>query len=303
MEKALHPLYTLFIILACLLTACEKPVIDDGGKGNAGDGKYRVTFSAFEISQASFDDQDNATSRATKAVKDVCTRMTIAIFNNNSKVVNISKENTDKDFGKFTADLNEGVYNVVVIAHSGEGNATITSPQKITFKDYKLTDTFYAYKQIEVGGSTSYQLTLKRAVAMIRLVVEDATPSNVGCMKLYYTGGSSTLDATTGYGCVNSKQTEYRMVGNEAHNGPSTYEVYTFPHESNKTIKMEITALASSTSAEAIYTKTLDGIEVQRNTITQLSGKLYDESPSTGRGFDISIDDAWDKDSQKDIKF
>lgn len=43
---------------------------------------------------------------------------------------------------------------------------------------------------------------------MFRLVIKDEIPEQAKKIKFYYTGGSSTLNAKTGYGCVNSKQTE-----------------------------------------------------------------------------------------------
>ena len=58
--------------------------------------------------------------------------------------------------------------------------------------------------QMDIEDDATYDVTLKRAVGKFRLVVKDETPKTIKQMKIYYTGGSSTFDATTGYGCVNS---------------------------------------------------------------------------------------------------
>ena len=102
----------------------------------------------------------------------------------------------------------------LVIAHNGEGSATITSTEKVTFPNNKVTDTFYYYGDLIVTSEVqSYDLTLTRAVAMFRLVLTDEEiPSTVTKFKFYYTGGSSTFSPKDGYGCVNSKQTEIRAV-------------------------------------------------------------------------------------------
>ena len=297
MRKATLP-YTLLFICTCALAclaACQKPFADDSGSAK-GKGRYTVTFGAFCIEQTPFGQNTGGKSRtATASPKDVCTRMSIAIFDeSNERVATDSKESSQADFGQFAIKLDEGKYRVVVVAHSGTGNATMTSPTEIKFKDNKLTDTFYAYRDIDISSDDSYSLTLKRAVAMFRLVVNDPTPDDVGTMKFYYTGGSSTLDATTGCGNVNSKQTELRTVEAAAHTGASTYDVYTFPHADGKRLKMTVSALKKNDSQTVLYTKTFDDVQVVRNVITQYSGNFYDKGSSSERSFSIDIDSQWD---------
>ena len=78
-------------------------------------------------------------------------------------------------------------YQLVVIAHNGEGSATITSTEKVTFPNNKVTDTFYYYGDLIVTSEVqSYDLTLTRAVAMFRLVLtDDEIPSSVTKFKFY----------------------------------------------------------------------------------------------------------------------
>ena len=140
----------------------------------------------------------------------------------------------------------ETPWRLVAIAHNGTGTATISSPNKITFPNNKCTDTFYICEDFSVSDNSEFDLTLKRAVAMFRFVVEDAFPENIHQMKFYYTGGSSTFDATTGYGCVNSKQTEYREINDEMGNNEKQFDLFTFPHAEEDTLKMTITALSST---------------------------------------------------------
>ncbi len=102
-------------------------------------------------------------------------------------------------------------YRVVIIGHNGTGNCTISSPEKVKFASNKLTDTFYYYGKLILtdGEETEESIELKRAVAQFKVHITDTEiPAEAHSIKFYYTGGSSTLDATTGYGCVNSRQTE-----------------------------------------------------------------------------------------------
>ena len=79
------------------------------------------------------------------------------------------------------------MYQLVVIAHNGEGSATITSTEKVTFPNNKVTDTFYYYGDLVVTSEVqSYDLTLTRAVAMFRMVLtDDEIPSTVTKFKFY----------------------------------------------------------------------------------------------------------------------
>ena len=105
-----------------------------------------------------------------------------------------------------------------------------------------MTDTFYYYGDLVVTSEVqSYDLTLTRAVAMFRMVLtDDEIPSTVAKFKFYYTGGSSTFSPSTGYGCVNSKQTEIRTVAD----GVTTFDIFTLPHtEDDVLTKLTVTAL------------------------------------------------------------
>lgn len=76
-------------------------------------------------------------------------------------------------------NLTKGKYAVLVVAHNGDGNATLSNPEKVTFKNNKITDTFYYYKVIDVEEDSNFDMTMKRVVAKFRLVVKDPTPR--GC--------------------------------------------------------------------------------------------------------------------------
>lgn len=297
-HKSLAHLATA-LLFALMWTSCEKAVFSDEeepSNNKPNKDEITVTFGASELDNAFVNDQlAPQQSRATTPIQNLCNRINLAIYNGDdgTRIKSINQEKGDASFGQIKTTLAKGHYYIAVLAHNGEGNATMTTPSKITFKDNKVTDTFYYYGDIDVGENITFNLTMKRAVAMVRLVMKDKTPANIHNIKFYYTGGSSTFDATTGYGCVNSKQTEIRSVANSAYTGESTYDIYTFPHADGKKLKIEISALENASSTSYTYERTIDNVSVKRNYITRYSGCFYEDESAMGRGFTMSTDDEW----------
>lgn len=166
---------------------------------------------------------------------------------------------------------------MVAIGHNGSGNCTISSPEKVKFYKNKMTDTFFYYGTFNVidGEDTDNYILLNRAVAQFKVHITDAIlPAEAHSIKFYYTGGSSTLDAVTGYGCVQSRQTESFKL----QEGKRDYSVYTFPREENKGLKMTINILDADAQSIKEYSK--EGVPVKRNNITQTHISIKDHTIS-----------------------
>ena len=206
-------LCTILMVAVCL-TACEKPVIDDI-VSPPDSGEFEVNFNITHFEQIPFSSITD--TRASTTASDACTRINLAIFKDGEKVKSINQTNTDSSFGIISTSLTEGTYTVVILAHSCQGNATISSPEEIKFPNNKVTDTFYSCQTISINAQTSLDVMLHRAVAMFQLNTTDNVPNNVKSMTFYYTGGSSTFNAQTGFGSVNSRQTETREVTSDMH--------------------------------------------------------------------------------------
>ena len=280
--------------IVALLAACEKGYeAVDTSDTTADEGSTAVSFNIVSIAQTDFDGTIYETRAS--SLSDYCTRINLAAFDASGTKTTVNQTSDDTDFGTLSLSLYEGTYDVVIIAHSGTGNATISSVDEIKFANNKVTDTFYYYTQITVDGSSSYDVALARAVAMFRLVVTDATPSDVTQMQFYYTGGSSTFDATTGFGCVNSRQTEVRDVDDTAYDGQSQYEVYTMPHETDDVLKIVVSALDAS--GETLYERTFTDVPVTINKITQYTGEFFGSSTEQGAAtLTLTISDEWSVD-------
>ena len=110
------------------------------------------------------------------ALGDVCSRLTLAIFDGEEKLETVNQLSTDNGFGTAYVSLDEGEYRLVVIAHNGKGNCSVSAPEKVKFASNKLTDTFYYYGRLSVNeeGATT-NINLRRAVGAFKLHINDET--------------------------------------------------------------------------------------------------------------------------------
>ena len=284
--KNVSLLFVIGLLCTYLSTSCEKPIINEKISAD----EVRVVFHV-----ASFSQMPLTTSNIRPVpvrIDEACSRLSFAIYDGSTKVKSVNQTKGSNDFGTLSLVLPKGNYRLVAIAHNGTGAATISSPDKITFPNNKCTDTFYICEDFSVSDNSEFDITLKRAVAMFRFVIEDTFPENIHQMKFYYTGGSSTFDATTGYGCVNSKQTEYREISDEMGNNEQQFDLFTFPHAEEDTLKMTITAL--SATDVTIKERNFASIPVKKNYITQYSGTFFDSTSSEGDlNIHFQVDTTW----------
>lgn len=308
-------LASLLLMLVATLTSCEKFALDDSGT-NSHDANANVIIHASvaknnstgtrsgeedfgdeeEGDEDGFDEGDEKIEG--KPLEDYCSRLSIAIFDGEEKVktLNLKAEDGYEDIG---INLDAGKYRMVAIGHNGNGNCTISSPEKVKFYKNKMTDTFFYYGTFNVidGEDTDDYILLNRAVAQFKVHITDATiPAEAHSIKFYYTGGSSTLDAVTGYGCVKSRQTENFKL----QEGKRDYSVYTFPREENKGLKMTINILDADAQSIKEYSKegvpvkcsniTQTNISIKDHTISEPNQKENDDSRNGGLGFTVNPD-------------
>lgn len=286
----------MMLIMVTLVMGCEKPLLDETEVvATPAEANVVLRFTQYEQEAFAMGSGSRAATRAATDVTELCSRLNIAIFDGDgTKVKTVAQKEGDAGYGTVALSLAAGTYKLVVIAHNCDGSATITSTEKVTFPNNKVTDTFYYYGDLVVSSEhQTYDLTLTRAVAMFRLVLTDEEmPSNVAKFKFYYTGGSSTFSPSAGYGIVQSKQTEIRTVSDDG-----IYEIYTLPHtEEDVLTKLTITALDANDNT--IKERVFENIPVTRNQVTRYTGSFFGEGGgggSTGSGdFRITADPDWD---------
>lgn len=279
---------SLLLTVCLMLVACDSPVIESTNKNSDKASNVFLRFSLY--GQEDF-------TREASALTDQCSRLSVVIFKTDgTKVKSATQKAGDTGFGIVNVALTSGTYKVVAVAHNGDGTATITSPEKVTFPNNKMTDTFSCCEELTVTDDIPLEkeIQMQRVVAMVRLTLTSDPPDDVQQMKFYYTGGSSTLNPTTGYGCVQSKQAEYRSAVVDG-SRVNIYELYTAPHELNDVLKLTITALGSD--GTALNEWTMEDVPVTRNKITAWTGNLFGggggDTPSDG-GITLTLDAEWD---------
>lgn len=263
-----------------------------------------VNISVSSIEQIPFSQPDTKAS-----VQETCTKLTYAVFSdlteNATKEVFEVQNSTDSVFGRISLNLSTGKHYLVVVGQKGgDGKPGMTVNKATT--DYKsvslrytsgnkeqpkVLDTFHYCAEINVTrGNNDYQIDLRRSVAMFRLKLTQAIPSQVKKLQFESTNGSATLDVVAGYGCVTTKQDETFSVD------PSmdTFDFYTFPQKGKTELKVHVTAW--DVYGNAVCEMSWDNIPMTVNKITQYTGDLFQNGcKEFGQAsFPITVQSNWD---------
>lgn len=285
-----------FVIVVCGMlllgvASCEKMNVSDADAGGEG---VSVTVRVTSFEQVPF-----TLSRTRASVRDVCSRLNFLIYQNGERIRNEYQTIGDEGFGQIQFKLAKGRYYLVALAHSSSGNPTSTTPQKIQFTNATgYTDTFLYADSLIVGDTDMERtLDLKRIVAMVRFIFEDAIPQRADRIRFYYTGGSGTFSANEGgWGVVDSKQEQLYDISHNPE--PKKFEIYTIPHKDDADVLkvMATTYHQEGDSSEDIVSeKSIENIPVKRNHITICRGYLF--SPVYKMDISLNVDDVWDTDT------
>lgn len=269
-----------------VLCGCEKAInleeIDNAATGNVTVNVYKIENEAFGVS-----------SRG--VVSDVCTRLNFAMYDAGGvRVKQINQKSGDKGFGAVSFELEEGSYQLVVLAHSSDGNPTMTNLAKIQFTNTtKYSDTFLYYANVEVGDEPqTLDITLNRIVSLCRFVVNDPIPEGVAKLQFYYTGGSGAFSAMTGLGVVDSKQTmTFDVVPGTT---GTVYDLYTFLHHTDDQVDLVVTALGAD--GNKMYERSFE-VPMEQRKITRMTGNFFTDEASVeshGAQVEISINSEWE---------
>ncbi|MBR4920990.1 MAG: FimB/Mfa2 family fimbrial subunit [Prevotella sp.] len=272
----------LFLIGCALmmLFSCEKKLLEDEEEFE--EAQANLIINVFEMEQMPF-------APLRTAASEVCTRLNFAIYDvDRNRVKQINQQVVDEHFGTAYFLLPEGDYQVVVVAHSSDGNPTMTDPTRVQFKNSQgFTDTFlYSHETTLTDQQQTLNASLDRIVALCRFVITDDYPEQVAKMRFYYTGGSGAFNAYTGLGSVNSKQ----EMTFDVSAGQKQFDLYTFLHDTEGTIHLKVTALDAQD--QELDEREFD-VPLKRNFISKVSGPYFDQSGAQNT-IEIEINTEWD---------
>lgn len=227
-------------------------------------------------------------------LQEACSVINYAIYNMSDGKLDkqINQKASDDQFGTLNLKLEEGSYHLVVVAHNGDANATMSDRSKITFQNNsrrRITDTFLYSSDISVQKDMQpLNLDLDRVVTKVELrLVADSVPPSVEMMEFEIgTGGSSGLNTLNGYGTRSTKYTDKISVSP----GDTLIEVYTFVFEGAETTKMTVTA--KDNAGQEVKKILLENIPIARNRITRYSGVLFGKESINTRT-SISLNCEW----------
>lgn len=273
-------LTSLFLLVA-LLTSCEKPLLSETSEDQTSQGNLNVNV--LQIEQTPF------ASLTRTALADVCTRLSFAVYSaDGTRVKQVNQTSEHTSFGQASFSLEEGNYKVVVVAHSSDGNPTMTNAAKIQFSNaLGFTDTFLGTSDVTIGDeAVDVDISLNRIVALCRFVVTDDYPENLSKIHFYYTGGSGTFDASTGFGSVNSKQSVWceNLTASQ-----KQFDLYTFLHDTEGSIHLQVTAYDD---ADNIINEREYDVPLQQNKITWFSGSYF-TGGSSSNTFTVTVNADW----------
>lgn len=272
------PVLAVIMFAIVLLSSCharlhEIPEIDDREKVN-------VTICVNNLDKA-----DYLQTKAMVDVDQVCSNLSFCIYpceGESFEKIQINQISGDASFGTVSQNLTVGVHKIVVVAHNGDKNPTMTNPESIAFSSntvMKTTDTFCWAGEVNVTQTTgTVNVTLTRATAMFRLKLTDsAIPAQVSELQFAYKGGSAAVNPFTMEGTTKSNQKETILI--EDHNR-KVFEIYTFPRFEEKNgirnlSTLEITVTAIDIYGNAVKERVLENVPVTRNRITECTGELF----------------------------
>lgn len=266
--------------LALLLSNCENPVITDEERMEP-QGNLKVSI--YQIEQTPF----SALTRAESGI--ACSRLNFIVYDESGSRLNqVSQKAEEPGFGTAAFQLEEGIYQLVVVGHSASGNPTTTNLSKIQFTNGTgYSDTFLYYGEVTVGTEqTDWEVSLHRIVSLCRFVITDDIPAEVRKLRFYYTGGSGAFDAATGLGSIASKQS----VTFDVQEGQKQFDLYTFLHNPSDNIALKVTALDAS---DNILRERDFDVPMKQNEVTWLTGSYFSGSTSGSTSISITINTDW----------
>ncbi|HQL26874.1 MAG: hypothetical protein ACOX32_00480 [Bacteroidaceae bacterium] len=269
-------------IIALSLTLFSSSCNRDHSTIEVSDGKVPLVINVNGISQSY---SGMADTKAVVDLGEVCTNLSCAIYTTNGETtdkIQINQSSSEESFGTVSTNISVGLHKIVVVAHSGDKNPTMTNPESISFSNtttLKTTDVFCWSAEVDVTAETGViEVNLVRVTAMFRLVMTDSEiPSQVVSLNFRYTGGSAALNPSTGEGTTKSTQNEAFTIETEQ----KTFEVYTIPRFEEKdgervASKLKITISAIDEFGNNVKERVLEDVPVTKNRITRCSGEFFE---------------------------
>lgn len=222
-------------------------------------------------------------------VGSVCTRLNYAIYDDSgTRVELVTQKSEEADFGVVSFALEKGDYRLVIVGHSAQSNPSFKAGEKVTISGKNLTDTFWGGDDLHVGDDDiSKTLSLKRIVAMVRIIADDAVPEGADSLQIGYRGSRGSFDGLTGYGNTTAQQ----YVSLKMSKSDRQFDFYMIPRAEKDTISLTVETYSPT---GILARKEIAKVPVRRNCATLCRGHLFDNVIDTSNSsFTITVEDEW----------
>lgn len=258
------------------------------GSEDVVEGELReVTFRVMNIYQEDMPD----VSRTESA--DVLAHLSLGVFDDATGQpvrATTTQNRGDEGYGTFRLALPTGTYRLVFLGYDGSKALRMSSPADIRFEDDYVPHTFLAVKELHVDEelAPSQTVTLRRAVAAVRLLTEDAWPQGLSTFRMETTGGSTQLNALTGLSNQSTGRRGVVQVPESMWGNVGKYVTfYLFLPAASQT--MDVTFSALDAQGQVMQQRTFHSVEAAINKLTVFRGNFFSiESQSA-----VDVDYEW----------
>lgn len=299
----MNKLLSLLAIALCLFTSCGKTIYDEAEE-EQGKVDYDKSNLIISVTPKGLSPMDTR-AVGDESLSNYFDTINFVVYKDGKKVKAITQPASGPSFGTAGFTLSSGTYQLLVLAHSSSSNPVLSDPAKLYFSNEDgYSDTFYHYGDVTVTEQKqTVDIELERATSLLQFVVTDEIPANVDYLWIKLTGGSGTLDATTGYGCVNSIQVITPKI-DHSQKPPYTFSIYTFLKKNSDVVTIMVKPRdANNRITDSRFQDFTREVPMVRGRISILKGNFFtDPSESGGSGDDGTGDDP-QSDTEGDMNF
>lgn len=279
-------LFCFLIGIMMALSSCSKDATADDADGD--DDLRTVTFSVMDV--------ENKPLASTRAVADLCNRLSLALFDFTSgeKVIQIDQTNIDEDFGFFEVKLPKGSYRMVVIGYTSDEAATISSYQNVSFYKNNIIDVYSCYNAFTLGAyDASIEAELKRVTSKIRVQISGDIPDDAYKIVIRYASPARDFNPKTGFGVTSRSYSLTRLRANGFESITQNY----FAMDNPQTLDTLVITAYTNANKIIRQVKFIKSIDIAPNMLTLIKGDFFKNTLKTA----VAVDDSWGATNEYEI--
>jgi hypothetical protein len=291
-------------LAVCLVTACEKPVIDDvtndstsAQQVNANGETVQTKKFTFTL-KGDFSDEWKSVNKVQRRVagylqadgKDLTDVWVLDYMNGNLVQQIHQDDNTAEDFGKPVMNLAYGSHHVYFIASRSQGATLDTENHVIKFG--KILDSFYKDYEVSVVATSNGNraVTLNRVVTRLRLTFTDVVDANAATINFAPTTWYYGWDYIAGAPADAKTDQVVTITIPDSEKGKAGLQANLFGFSGADAWTTDVAINSKKSDQTIIGQATLLDVPFKANRISEMSGPLF----GTEGTMTLSLNGSWD---------